>query len=132
MSAKKLAATVINVSLEIIFAALAIIIIYNCGIKAYSFGFSIFADQAIASDPGRDVNVSIDADMSTYEIGQLLEEKGLIKDAKLFYVQMKLMAVSDEVKTGRYTLNTSMSAEDMINTITTDEQETQQTEQEEE
>ncbi|MFA9375343.1 MAG: endolytic transglycosylase MltG [Lachnotalea sp.] len=120
MSAKKFAGTVISVSLEIIFAALVIIFIYNFGLKAYSFGFSVFAEQSIASEPGRDVNVTIDANASTYEIGELLVEKGLIKDAKLFYVQMKLSALSNDINSGKYTLNTSMTAEDMINIITVD------------
>jgi UPF0755 protein len=130
MNARKLAGTIIHVSLEIIFVALVIIMIYNFGIKAYSFGFSVFADQPVAAEPGRDVNVSIDAGLSDYELGQLLEEKGLIRDARLFYVQMKLMAADDEVNSGRYTLNTSMTAEAMIRTITADAEEEEQEEEE--
>lgn len=117
MSAKKIAGIIISVSFEIIFVALIIILIYNGSVKAYTFGFSVFGEQAMDKEPGRDVNVSIDANLSPYELGQLLEEKGLIHDAKLFYIQMKIMA-SDEVKSERYTLNTSMDAEDIINTIT--------------
>lgn len=130
MNAKKLVGTVISVSFEIIFAALVIILIYNCGLRAYSFGFSVFAEQPIDAEPGRDVNVTIDADSSTYEIGELLVDKGLIRDAKLFYVQIKLSALSDDVNYGRYTLNTSMTAEDMISVITTDPEETESEEEE--
>jgi len=130
MNAKKLVGTVIGVSFEIIFAALVIILIYNCGLRAYSFGFSVFAEQPIDAEPGRDVNVTIDADSSTYEIGELLVDKGLIRDAKLFYVQIKLSALSDDVNYGRYTLNTSMTAEDMISVITTDPEETESEEEE--
>jgi UPF0755 protein len=130
MNAKKLVATVINISFEIIFAALVIIMIYNCGLRAYSFGFSVFAEQPITSEPGRDVNVTIDANASTYEIGELLVDKGLIRDAKLFYVQMKLSALSGEVNSGKYTLNTSMTAEDMINIITADPEEAKEDEEE--
>jgi UPF0755 protein len=130
MSAKKIAGTVISVSFEIIFAALMVILIYNCGLRAYSFGFSIFAEPAISSEPGRDVNVTIDADSSTYELGELLVEKGLLRDAKLFYVQMKLSALSNDVNSGKYTLNTSMTAEDIINVITTDPEDTKTEEEE--
>lgn len=123
MNTKKLVGTIINVSFEMIFAALVIIVIYNCGLRAYSFGFSVFAEQPIASEPGRDVNVTIDANLSTYELGEFLVDKGLIRDAKLFYVQMKLSDLSGEVNSGKYTLNTSMTAEDMINIITADPEE---------
>jgi UPF0755 protein len=130
MNAKKLVGIVISVSFEIIIVALVIILIYNYGLKAYSFGFSVFAEQPVASEPGRDVNVTIDANSTTYEIGELLVAKGLIRDAKLFYVQMKLSALGDKVNSGKYTLNTSMTAEDMINTITVDAEEDEVEEEE--
>lgn len=123
MSAKKLVTTIISVSVEVIFLALIIILIYNGGVKAYSFGFSVFAEQPIAKEPGRDINVTIDSKLSAYELGELLENKGLIRDAKVFYVQMKLMSVNGKVKSGRYTLNTSMTSEEMILAITADSQE---------
>lgn len=123
MSSKKITTTIISVSIEIIFAALLIIVVYNAGIKAYNFGFSVFAEQPIAAEPGRDVNVTIDSNLSDYQLGQLLEEKGLIRDAKVFFVQMKLMSMKSEVKSGRYTLNTSMTAEEMIQTITAEPEE---------
>lgn len=128
MSAKKFATTIISVSVEVIFLALIIIVIYNGGMKAYSFGFSVFAEQPITAEPGRDVSVTIDSKLSAYELGKFLEEKGLVRDAKVFYVQMKLMSVNGKVKSGRYTLNTSMTAEEMIQTITADSQESEKEE----
>lgn len=128
MSAKKFATTIISVSVEVIFLALIIIVIYNGGMKAYSFGFSVFAEQPITAEPGRNVSVTIDSKLSAYELGKFLEEKGLVRDAKVFYVQMKLMSVNGKVKSGRYTLNTSMTAEEMIQTITADSQESEKEE----
>lgn len=128
MSANKLVKTIIGVSVEVIFLALIIIVIYNGAVKAYSFGFSVFAEQPIAAEPGRDINVTIDSKLSAYELGKLLEEKRLVRDAKVFYVQMKLMSVNGQVKSGRYTLNTSMTAEEMIQIITADLQESEEEE----
>lgn len=130
MGAKKIVGTIINVSIEIIFAAIIIIAIYNGGVKAYSFGFSVFAEQPVSKGSGREINVTIDSKSTDYEIGKLLEQKGLIKDAKVFYVQMKLMSVDGDVKSGRYTLNTSMTAEDMIRTITADPEKIEDKEEE--
>lgn len=123
MKTNKVAGTIISVSIEIIFAALIIIIIFQGAEKAYTFGFSVFAEQPVTAEPGRDVNVTIEGKESAYELGKLLEEKGLIRDAKVFYVQMKLMSIKGKVIPGRYTLNTSMTAEKMIQTITTDPEE---------
>lgn len=128
MSANKLVKTIIGVSVEVIFLALIIIVIYNGAVKAYSFGFSVFAEKPIAAEPGRDINVTIDSKLSAYELGKLLEEKRLVRDAKVFYVQMKLMSVNGQVKSGRYTLNTSMTAEEMIQIITADLQESEEEE----
>ena len=52
--------------------------------------------------------------MSGSDIGSMLEEKGLIRDARLFAVQLKLSAYSKKIKPGIYTLNTSMTAKEMM------------------
>ena len=52
--------------------------------------------------------------MSEKEIGQLLEDKGLVKDGNLFYLQLKLSAYSKKLVPGIYTLNTSMTAKEMM------------------
>ena len=43
-----------------------------------------------------------------------LKEKGLVEDAKLFFVQLKVSAYSGKLHSGVYTLNTSMTARDMM------------------
>ena len=42
------------------------------------------------------------------------ETKGLVRDASLFQIQLKLSAYSKKIKTGVYTLNTSMTPKEMI------------------
>ena len=51
------------------------------------------------------------------EIGQILEEKGLIRDAKIFYIQETLSEYHGYLAPGIYELNTSMTIEEMINTM---------------
>ena len=43
-----------------------------------------------------------------------LEEKGLVRDYKLAMVQMYVSAYKDTIKPGAYTLNTSMTTEEMM------------------
>ncbi len=57
---------------------------------------------------------------SAEELGQLLEDKGLVRDHNLFYLQLKLSAYSGHIKPGIYTLNTSMTAKDMMVIMSSD------------
>ena len=43
-----------------------------------------------------------------------LEEKGLIRDAKMFYIQEMLSDYKDMITPGTYELNTAMSVEEML------------------
>ena len=94
--------------------AVIILVIFKTGQKAYEFGFRIFTEEAMSPAPGRDVAVTIVQGDSTMDVGKMLEEKGLIRDSKLFYVQKKCSVYDDDIKPGFYTLNTSMTAEDMF------------------
>ncbi len=97
--------------------AIAVLVIFRTGQKAYDFGFRIFTEEAMSPAPGRDVAVTIVPGDSTMDVGKMLEEKGLIRDYKLFYVQKKCSVYDADIKPGFYTLNTSMTAEDMFGII---------------
>ncbi len=69
---------------------------------------------------GQDVLVQVEKGISAEELGQLLEDKGLVRDHNLFYLQLKLSAYSGHIKPGIYTLNTSMTAKDMMVIMSSD------------
>lgn len=94
--------------------AIMILVISKTGQKAYEFGFRIFTEEAMSPAPGRDIAVTIVSGDTTMDVGKMLEEKGLIRDSKLFYIQKKCSVYDDDIKPGFYTLNTSMTAEDMF------------------
>lgn len=98
------------------FAVLAVIIAfaYRFAIAAYDFGYRVFAEPPMSSEPGVDISVAITDDMGTMDVGKLLQEQGLIADAKLFYVQEKMSEYKDMIRPGIYVLNTSMTAEEML------------------
>lgn len=97
--------------------AVAILVIFKAGQKAYDFGFRIFTEEPMSAEPGREVAVTIVQGDSTMDVGEMLEEKGLIRDSKLFYVQKICSEYDNDIQPGFYTLNTSMSAEDMFAVI---------------
>lgn len=98
----------IMVILLIVFGAVKI-----CSV-GYDFGYRVFTELAISKQPGTDILVDVTDKMSEKEIGQLLEDKGLVKDGNLFYLQLKLSAYSKKLVPGIYTLNTSMTAKEMM------------------
>ena len=98
----------IMVILLIVFGAVKI-----CSV-GYDFGYRVFTETAISKQPGTDILVDVTDKMSEKEIGQLLEDKGLVKDGNLFYLQLKLSAYSKKLVPGIYTLNTSMTAKEMM------------------
>ena len=93
---------------------LLVMTVYKAGQKAYDFGFRIFTEEPMTAAPGRDVSVTIAQGDSLMDVGKMFEEKGLIRDAKLFYVQKKCSVYDKDIQPGFYTLNTSMTADDMF------------------
>lgn len=117
MKARQLTFSFFGTIFRIAIIALLVLFIYRLGEKAYDFGYRVFAEEAMEAEPGRDIEVVITQGKGVYEIGKMLQEKGLIRDAKLFYVQEKLSSYKGKTQPGNYTLNTSMQAEEMLKTI---------------
>ncbi len=80
----------------------------------YEYGYRLFTETAVDEAPGEDVLVQVKPDMSNRQIAQMLEEKGLVRDSKLFYLQLKLSAYSHSIQPGVYTLNTSMTPKELM------------------
>lgn len=114
MNIKSIALIFMSIIVRASILAVAILAVFKTGEKAYDFGFRIFTEEAVSPAPGRDVAVTIVKGDSTTDVGKMLEEKGLIRDYKLFIVQKKCSVYDDDIKPGFYTLNTSMTAEDMF------------------
>ncbi|MBS6397040.1 MAG: endolytic transglycosylase MltG [Clostridiales bacterium] len=93
---------------------LVIVGIYKVGETAYMYCYSIVSDSAVDAEPGRDVSVTLTRDMKAKEVAVLLERKGLVADADIFRLQMKVNQYEDILKEGNYILNTSMTPREMM------------------
>lgn len=104
--------------IKVAFTIMVILLIVYAGVRisktAYDFGYRVFTETAIDKAPGKDVDIQVTDGMSAKELGEELEAKGLVRDARLFQIQLKLSAYSKKIKTGVYTLNTSMTPKEMI------------------
>lgn len=114
MRSTKVLGTMAVTVIKLTVTALVVFLVYTGATKAYEFGFAIFAEIAMEADPGRDINVTIIEGKTVMEIGEILEEKGLIEDAKLFYFQEKFSKYAKDLKPGAYDLNTSMTPDEIM------------------
>lgn len=102
---------------------LTLVIIYGTvrvGVTAFDFGYRIFTESPMEETPGTDMIVTIESGMDAKEIGELLKEKKLIRDENLFFFQLNLSAYADEIIPGTYTLNTSLTAKEMMIIMSTE------------
>ena len=113
----------ISVAFKIMIALFVIAATVKLGGIGYDFGYRVFTESAIDKEPGKDVLVQVREDTSARELGKTLEEKGLVRDGNLFFLQLKLSAYSKRILPGVYTLNTSMTAKDMLVVMSTEESE---------
>ena len=114
MNRKSVLGTVLNILLEILLLLIFVLVIWNAGKWAYTFGYQVFAEQTVDEEPGRDIQVTINEGDSNREVCAMLESKGLIKNADAFYVRLMLTDYRKLIKPGTYTLNTSLQSEEMM------------------
>lgn len=113
MKVRQILATVLSALIKIAIAIWIINFIYTKTMAAYEFGYRVFTEDAVSPAPGRDVTVSITEGKSYKEIAELLYDKGLVRDANLAYVQILVSESREDMVPGVYTLNTSMTVEEM-------------------
>ena len=101
------------------------LLIYICGIflivylgkSAYDFGYDLLNQKPVAATEakGQDVTVIIRDGTSTYAIGKLLKEKGLIHESPaVFWVQVRLSNYYGKLENGSYILNTHQTVDEML------------------
>ena len=121
MNIKQMILAVLGMIFKVAVAVLVIVVVYKGAITAYDYGYRVFQEPPVAEKPGMDVSVEITMGKSAIQIGEILEAKGLIRDAKLFYVQNLLSHYKDKLRAGTYTLNTSMTMEEMMEVMSAQE-----------
>lgn len=111
-----------NQFLGIFTKLLFIVVLIFCGLllakESYTLGYRIFAEEAVSSkEDAKTVTVSITDTMSNKEIAELMERKGLVNDAILFYIQLSISDFKDSVVPGIYSLSTDMTYDEILETI---------------
>ncbi|MBD5551827.1 MAG: endolytic transglycosylase MltG [Lachnospiraceae bacterium] len=96
--------------------ALVLIVRYVAGLasEAYAFGYRIFSEEPVSGEPGITYMVELSEETTPKQVAQALEDYGLVRDKDLFYVQYLMSPHKDELMPGNYELSTAMTAEEML------------------
>lgn len=109
----------IQVLVNIIIYTVLIIAIVKITSWTYHFSYQIYGNVTTESAPGRDVTVEIKEQEGTMEIASDLYEKGTVIDKYSFFIRMKLTTGKKRpILPGTYTLNTSMTYEEILDILT--------------
>lgn len=114
---RKMAMTIISISVKIILVVAVICLLVWGGKKGFEFGVSIFTPTTVEDAPGTDIQVVIKPGLDAMDVARLLEDKGIIADYRVFWLQSLLYEC--EIEPGEYTLNTSMTSENILEVIKT-------------
>ena len=97
----------------ILFVALVLGLVY-LGQTTYKYTRAVFSDEAFEEAPGKTVKVTISESVSGKQLAKVLEENGLIENALIFQLQMKMADFGDQVEADTYELNTSMPPSELF------------------
>lgn len=124
-STNKVVFRFVSVSFSLLILLVVFIGVFKATTYCYDFGYRIFTEKPISAEPGRDIVVQISSADTAFDIGEKLEEKGLVRDSLLYTVQYYLSAYVGDLLPGTYTLNTSMTAKEMMIVMSTPVEDTE-------
>ena len=102
---------------------IVLVVVYGtmrASLVVYDFGYRVFTEPAMEDKPGTAVTVTIEENMGAMDIAEYLLEKGLVRDANLFWLQYQLSAYKGEIIPGTYTLNTAQTPKEMMVVMSTE------------
>lgn len=119
MNTNKVVLRFVSISFSVLVLLLIFIGVFKASTFCYELGYRIFSEQPVEAEPGNDVVVEISEKDSAFDIGKMLEKKGLVRDSELYVAQYYLSAYVNKLLPGTYTLNTSMTAKEMMAVMST-------------
>lgn len=120
MSIKEIIGSTAELIIKVAVLIFAVTYIMRTAVAAYDYGYRIFTEEPVSLGEGRIISVSVEEPVSAVEVGRMLEERGLIRDAKLFVIQELLSENHGKLQPGIYDLSTAMTAEEMMDVMAAD------------
>lgn len=114
MTIKGIIGSTVELIIKIAILAFFVSYVIKAATAAYDYGFRIFTEAPVSLGEGRIISVSVEDPVSVRAVGEMLEERGLIRDANLFVIQELLSESHGKIQPGIYDLSTAMTAEEMM------------------
>lgn len=111
---KQFLVSVATAAVKIIVLVLIVRYVVGIATEAYEFGYRIFSEEPVSGEPGITYTVQLTEETTPKQVAQALEDYGLVRDKDLFYAQYLLSPHKDELMPGNYELSTAMTAEQML------------------
>ena len=95
-------------------------------INGYYFFYDVFADEPVAEseEDAVEVTVRVDSGMTDMQVANMLKQNGLVESKLVFFAQSKIFKDSgSSIQPGTYQLNTYMTAQEMLEVITAEDEE---------
>lgn len=110
--------------IRILVYILVVVLLFVLGKQAYTVGYQVVDTAPMVKENGVDITVTITDDMSVMEIGELLRDWGLIDEYPIsFQIQEMLSEYHNKILPGTYVLNTGMSIDEILATMSPSETE---------
>lgn len=114
MDVKEIVGSIFSIAAKVIIVMVAVFYIKKYAAVGYDYGYRLFTEPPMSTGEGRNVEIIVGEDTKVKEIGEKLENTGLVRDGKLFILQELVDENRGKISPGRYELNTSMTASEMI------------------
>lgn len=114
MKSRNLMTAVFGAILKVVIAVAAAFVIYRGAVLCYNYGYRIFTEPAMTAGEGKTVSITLTEDMSALDVGEMMKNKGLTRDSKLFALQYLLSEYKEDIRPGTYEVSTSMTAEEIM------------------
>lgn len=117
MKVKYIIGAIVETVIKVVALIFIVTYVTRGATAAYDYGFRVFAEEPMEAGEGRIISVSVANGDTAKEVGQMLQDKGLIRDAGLFRIQELLSENHGNIQPGIYDLSTSMTAQEMLAVI---------------
>lgn len=120
MSIKEFIGSTFELIVKVAFLVFAVTYIIRAATASYEYGYRVFTEEPVSEGEGRTISISVEEPVSAKDVGEMLEERGLIRDGNLFVIQELLSENHGKIQPGIYDLSTAMTAEEMLEVMAAD------------
>ncbi len=114
MNSKNVVLGIVDATIKILLIVFAVSIISRYASVAYRYGYNIYNQIPASQYDTRTVSVSITDSMSVMDIAELLENRGIVTDKFLFWLQEMFSEYHGMIAAGTYELSPSQTADEII------------------